>query len=133
MLEEKENPMLGMSEAEKTEYIVEQAMGIIMASGDARTLAAQARDAIAESRFDDARDLLKRAGKTQVEAHNIQTAMIQGDIRGGDEKLGYHVLFAHAQDTLMTIQVEINLTKSMLRQAETYEIRLKALEDKLGN
>jgi PTS system cellobiose-specific IIA component len=132
MLKEEENPMSEMSEEERVEYIVDQAMNIIMASGDARTLAARARDAIADGNFDEARDLLKQADKTQVRGHNIQTAMIQGDIRGGDEKLGYHVLFAHAQDTLMTIQVEINLTKSMLKQAEAYDARLRVLEAKLA-
>ena len=121
-----------VSEEERVEYIVDQAMNIIMASGDARTLASRARDAIADGNFDEARDLLKQADKTQVRGHNIQTAMIQGDIRGGDEKLGYHVLFAHAQDTLMTIQVEINLTKSMLKQAEAYDARLRVLEAKLA-
>lgn len=132
MLKEEENPMSEMSEEERVEYIVDQAMNIIMASGDARTLASRARDAIADGNFDEARDLLKQADKTQVRGHNIQTAMIQGDIRGGDEKLGYHVLFAHAQDTLMTIQVEINLTKSMLKQAEAYDARLRVLEAKLA-
>ena len=51
--------------------------------------------------------------------------MIQGDIRGGDEKMEYSVLFAHAQDTLMTIQVEINMTKNFLKYAEAMDARLK--------
>jgi PTS system cellobiose-specific IIA component len=51
--------------------------------------------------------------------------MIQGDIRGGDEKMEYSVLFAHAQDTLMTIQVEINMTKNFLKYAEAIDKKIK--------
>ena len=81
--------------------------------------------------LDEAKAELKEADKLQAEAHNVQTEMIQGDIRGGDEKMGYYVLFAHAQDTLMTIQVEINMTKSMLKIAKNYEKRLADLEAKV--
>ncbi len=122
--------MVGMTEEEKAEFVMERSMDIIMSAGDARVKASEAVDAIAEGRLDDARELLKEADKYQAAAHNVQTEMIQGDIRGGDEKMGYFVLFAHAQDTLMTIQVEINMTKSMLKIAERYEARLAALENK---
>ena len=87
-------------------------------------------NAIAKGNLDEAKALLKEADKVQSAAHNVQTEMIQGDIRGGEEKMGYYVLFAHAQDTLMSIQVEINMTKSMLKIAKNYEARLAALENK---
>lgn len=122
--------MVGMTEEEKAEFIQGKAMEIIMNAGDARGYASQAMNAIAKGQLDEAKALLKEADKVQSEAHNIQTEMIQGDIRGGDEKMGYYVLFAHAQDTLMTIQVEINMAKSMLKIAKNYEARLSALEGK---
>ena len=122
--------MVGMTEEEKADFVMEQSMNIIMSAGDARLKASEAVDAIAEGRLDDAKTLLKEADKLQAKAHNIQTDMIQGDIRGGDEKMGYFVLFAHAQDTLMTIQVEINMTKAMLKIAQKYEERIAALESK---
>ena len=115
--------MVGMTEEEKAEYIQGKAMEIIMNAGDARDFAAQAMNAIAKGNLDEAKALLKEADK-------VQTEMIQGDIRGGEEKMGYYVLFAHAQDTLMSIQVEINMTKSMLKIAKNYEARLAALENK---
>ncbi|MGN0652618.1 MAG: PTS lactose/cellobiose transporter subunit IIA [Gemmiger sp.] len=127
---EGKSPMTGMTQEEKDEYIMGKAMEIIMSSGDARNLASQAMNEIAKGNLDEAKALLKDADKLQAAAHNIQTDMIQGDIRGGDEKMGYYVLFAHAQDTLMTIQSEINLTKSMLKIAKNYEARLAALENK---
>lgn len=122
--------MVGMTEEEKAEFIQGKAMEIIMNAGDARGYASQAMNAIAKGQLDEAKALLKEADKVQSEAHNIQTEMIQGDIRGGDEKMGYYVLFAHAQDTLMTIQVEINMAKSILKIAKNYEARLSALEGK---
>lgn len=122
--------MVGMTEEEKAEYIQGKAMEIIMNAGDARDFAAQAMNAIAKGNLDEAKALLKEADKVQSAAHNVQTEMIQGDIRGGEEKMGYYVLFAHAQDTLMSIQVEINMTKSMLKIAKNYEARLAALENK---
>lgn len=125
-----ENPMMNMTPEEKKEYVVEQAMQIILGAGDARLLAKDAMEAIAEGDLEKAKALLKEADKVQAGAHNIQTEMIQGDIRGGEEKMEYSVLFAHAQDTLMTIQVEINMTKSMLKIAANYEKRLAALEAK---
>ena len=122
--------MVGMTEEKKAEYIQGKAMEIIMNAGDARDFAAQAMNAIAKGNLDEAKALLKEADKVQSAAHNVQTEMIQGDIRGGEEKMGYYVLFAHAQDTLMSIQVEINMTKSMLKIAKNYEARLAALENK---
>ena len=129
-MDEEKSPMIGMTQEEKDEYVMAQAMDIIMNAGDARGKASEAMDAIAKGQLDEAKALLKEADKLQAAAHNVQTEMIQGDIRGGDEKMGYYVLFAHAQDTLMTIQVEINMTKSMLKIAKNYEARLAALEGK---
>jgi PTS system cellobiose-specific IIA component len=128
-MSENENPMMGMSDEEKREYIINKAMEIIMNSGDARNYAAQARDEINNGNYAKAAQLLKEADKVQTAAHVTQTEMIQGDIRGGDEAMQYSVLFAHAQDTLMTIQVEINMTKAMLKMAESFEKRFAKAEN----
>ena len=129
----RDSPMVGMDSGEKEQYVAEQAMQIILNSGDARTLAGQAFTKICEGAFDEAANLLKQADKTQVKAHNIQTTMIQGDIRGDEERLGYFVLFAHAQDTLMTIQTELNLTKSILRLAQATDARISELETRMAS
>ncbi|MCI5723965.1 MAG: PTS lactose/cellobiose transporter subunit IIA [Erysipelotrichaceae bacterium] len=116
---------------EKIEYVINKSMEIIMNSGDARNFASEAMGAIAKCEFDRAKELLSKAEKVQTEAHVIQTEMIQGDIRGGDEKMIYSVLFAHAQDTLMTIQVEINMTKQLLKLQKANDERFKKLEGKI--
>lgn len=128
-MSENENPMHGMTDEEKKEYIINKAMEIIMNSGDARNFAAQARDEINNGNYEKAAELLKEADKVQTAAHVTQTEMIQGDIRGGDEAMQYSVLFAHAQDTLMTIQVEINMTKAMLKMAQSFEKRFAKAEN----
>ncbi len=119
-----------MTSEEKKEFIVSQAMDIIMNSGDARNYASQAMGEIVKNNFEEAKALLKEAEKVQTKAHVTQTEMIQGDIRGGDEAMEYSVLFAHAQDTLMTIQVEINMTKNMMKYAKAVDARFAALEAK---
>ena len=128
-MSENENPMHGMTDEEKKEYIINKAMEIIMNSGDARNFAAQARDEINNGNYEKAAELLKEADKVQTAAQVTQTEMIQGDIRGGDEAMQYSVLFAHAQDTLMTIQVEINMTKAMLKMAQSFEKRFAKAEN----
>lgn len=117
-------------DCEKLEYVINKSMEIIMNSGDARNYASEAMSAIAKCEFDKASELLSKAEKVQTAAHVIQTEMIQGDIRGGDEKMIYSVLFAHAQDTLMTIQVEINMTKHILKLQKANNERFKKLEEK---
>lgn len=113
-----------MSPEAKNAYVINKAMEIIMNSGDARNLAAEAFTLITTGDYDGAAEKLKEAEKVQAKAHIIQTEMIQGDIRGGNEKMNYSVLFAHAQDTLMSIQVEINMTKKFLKYAKAIEARL---------
>lgn len=108
------------------EAIVESAMSIIMHAGDARVACKKALDAIAKADFAAAEEHMKEANKEISEAHKIQTDAIQGEVRG--EESEYSLLFAHAQDTLMTIYSEINLAKQMLKIFKAYEERIAGLE-----
>lgn len=113
------------------EQTVETAMAIIMSAGDARLLCKQALDAIADGDFENARTLHEESKKKIAEAHHLQTDAIQGEM-GGGEPLKYSSLFAHAQDTLMTIYSEINMTKHMIHICEGYERRIAQLEASLN-
>lgn len=104
------------------------AMSIIMSAGDARLLCREALNAIAEYNFPLANEKMKEANKKITEAHRVQTDAIQGETRG--EKQEYTLLFAHAQDTLMTIYSEINIAKQMLKIFESWEKRFEVLENK---
>lgn len=108
------------------ESTVEAAMSIILNAGDARVDCKQALDAISEGDFVKAEEKLKESSKKITIAHKAQTDAIQGETRG--EKSEYSLLFAHAQDTLMTIYSEINIAKQMLKIFKSYEKRIAALE-----
>lgn len=55
---------------------------------------------------------MEEAKKFIVQAHKSQTEVIQSEANG--KKYEYSMLFAHAQDTLMTIMSEIQLAEQMI-------------------
>ena len=116
------------------ETVVQAAMQIILHAGDARLACKQALDAIALGDFDTAKSKLKESQKEITEAHRIQTNAIQEEMRlateGVCEGSEYSLLFTHAQDTLMTINSEINIAKQLLKIFTAYENRIAALEKK---
>ncbi len=105
---------------------VQAAMQIILHAGDARIKCKEALDAISLYDFALAKSNIKEAQAKITQAHKIQTDAIQEECSGEPGK--YSVLFAHAQDTLMTINSEINIAKQMIKIFESYEKRIAALE-----
>lgn len=103
-------------------------MAIILHAGDARLQVKLALDAIAAGNFEEAKACMAKANEEIRIAHRVQTDAIQGEAQGN--KSEYSLLFAHAQDTLMTIYSEINIAKQMIAIFENYEARIKALEAK---
>ena len=97
------------------EEVVQSAMAIILNAGDARVACKEALDAIAAFDYETAEEKLK-----------VCHDAIQDETRG--EKSEYSLLFAHAQDTLMTIYSEINIAKQLLKIFKAYETRIAALE-----
>ena len=57
-----------------------------------------------------------------TEAHRAQTNIIQGEASG--EKRAHSLLFAHAQDTLMTIFSELNITMSLVGIVKSIEYKV---------
>ncbi len=109
------------------EKTIEEAMGIIIHAGDARLFCKEALDALTDFDFERAAGKMTEAGREIAKAHRIQTDAIQGEADG--EKKEYSVLFAHAQDTLMTIYSEINIANQLIKIAKSYEERLRRLEE----
>ena len=105
----------------------ENSMQIILHAGDARVHCMNALKAIEKSDFELAKEEIKLANGEIVKAHHIQTNAISGETQG--EPSDYSVLFAHAQDTLMTIYSEINIAKRMIKIFEVYDARLAKLEN----
>lgn len=111
------------------EETVQSAMEIIIHAGDARVACKEAMEALAQFDVEGARVKMDTAHNEITEAHRVQTDAIQGEARG--EGKGYSLLFTHAQDTLMTINSEINITKQLICVFEAFEKRIAALEEKL--
>lgn len=108
------------------ETVVNNAMQIILNAGDARLACKEALDAIADGNLELAEEKMKIANSKIVVAHRIQTDAIQDETRG--EHSEYSLLFAHAQDTLMTIYSEINIAKQLIKIFKAYDKRISALE-----
>ena len=95
---------------DELDQVSAEAMQIIMSAGDARVSCNDALKAIAEGSVETAKELIKKAEGQIAEAHHVQTDAIQGSI--GGETQTYSLLFAHAQDTLMTVYSEIDMSSA---------------------
>ena len=98
------------------------AMDIILNAGNARNKLEEALNFAKEGNFETAMDRIKDAKEDIRLAHLAQTQVIQSEMSG--KVFDPTLLFNHAQDTLMTIMSEVNLTRSMI---ELYEMTMKAL------
>lgn len=88
------------------------AMSVIINAGDGRNCIDQAMDRLASLDLAGAERCLKDADEKILLAHKAQTEAIQRQAAG--EHIEYSLLFAHAQDTLMTISAELHMSKKML-------------------
>lgn len=96
------------------EQLNSAAMQIILHAGDCRNLLNEAiNDLLDDKSEEEVNDKITQAKKEITKAHVIQTDMIQSSIN--EEELQTTLLFTHAQDTLMTINSEVNLVQSMIR------------------
>lgn len=104
-------------------------MQIILHAGDAREATTEALNALKKFDINKARECLKKADEEIVEAHKAQTVELQREANG--ENPEFTVLLTHAQDTCMTVNSEINITKNLLEIVEAIDARLKKLEKQL--
>lgn len=107
-----------MSVKTKAEDLIPVAMQIILHAGNARNLADDAFKAAKSNDFKLSSEKMKAAHDEIVLAHNSQTSVIQAEASG--EKYEYSPLFAHAQDTLMTISTEMNSTEKLIEILAIY-------------
>lgn len=109
------------------EELTKAAMEIILHAGDARLFTHKALKAIAENDYIGATENLESAKKELIEAHKVHTLMIQSEARCVNVE--YSLLFTHAQDTLMTINSELILTKELFKVFESLNQRITKLEN----
>jgi PTS system cellobiose-specific IIA component len=106
--------------------IVEVAMNIITEAGDARFLVDEALTCIENGDFAKVDEKISGARKLLAKAHGMQTDIIQSE---GDGELCQHpLLFIHAQDTLMTVNSEMNMVKRLHKIFISIDARLEKLE-----
>ncbi len=104
--------MINMADKESSNESVKETMEIIINAGDARDFISKALDKVAESDYSAAKELMEEANQKLVAAHRIQTKKLQKEAEG--DAVEYSVLFTHAQDTVMTIMSEYNLSKKLI-------------------
>ena len=110
-----------MSEEMNMEQIIFE---IISYGGTAKGISYEAIAAAQEGNFEEAENLLKEADEALVQAHQIQTNIIQAEARG--DKYEVTVLFVHAQDHLMTAMEVRTLAETFIALLK----RVHALENK---
>ncbi|HGM3508396.1 TPA: PTS lactose/cellobiose transporter subunit IIA [Clostridioides difficile] len=109
------------------EELIEVAMQIILRAGEARTEIKQALSDLERFDYKNANLKLVKAKEFMTEAHRAQTNIIQGEASG--EKRAHSLLFAHAQDTLMTIFSELNITMSLVGIVRSIEFKVNDLNN----
>jgi PTS system cellobiose-specific IIA component len=97
---------------EEENELISVAMQIILHAGNGRTKAQEAIN-----------DALKEAKDHIVLAHRSQTAIIQNEAAGKSYQPS--LLFTHAQDHLMTITSEVNMTRDLV---DLFEVVMKKQE-----
>ena len=107
--------------------IVDIAMEIITEAGDARLLINEALSCIENSDFSTADEKIISARKLLAKAHGMQTDIIQSESEG--EKHQHPLLFIHAQDSLMTINSELNMCRRLRDIFFRLDARLAVLEN----
>lgn len=92
------------------------AFGIILSSGNARTIVHEAFAAMREGNYDKAKELLEQSNEELLEAHHAQTKLLQEYASGTEIKI--EIIMVHAQDHLMT---SMTLREVALEMLELYK------------
>lgn len=101
------------TEAEALEEVV---MGLIINSGQARSLAYAALKQAKQGDFDAAKTMMVQSRMALNEAHQVQTKLIEGD--QGEGKMKVSLVLVHAQDHLMTSMLARELVTELIELHE---------------
>jgi len=112
------------SEEEMNEQIL---FKLISYSGDARSNLYEAYESVVNGEYEKAEKSLKKADITIIEAHNVQTSLIQKEAQGIHTNIS--LLMIHAQDHLMNTLLSKDLIKNMINmQKEINELKGKLIK-----
>lgn len=99
------------------------AFGMIMHAGDSKAESMLATQAAREFNFKKAQEHLKAANEKLIEAHNIQTSMLQQEASGGQVKVD--IIMVHAQDHLTTAIIMKDQAEEFIKLYELIETLIK--------
>ena len=108
-----ENIVDTQSEAEELEEVV---MGLIINSGQARSLAYGPLKMAKQGDFESAKAMMDQSRLALNEAHLVQTKLIEGD--QGEGKMKVSLVLVHAQDHLMTSMLARELVTELIELHE---------------
>ena len=112
-----------MSDTKKAD--TQRLMQLIVKSSKVTTLAMQSMKSALAGDISSARELLDEAKSSGVEAHNIQTEMIQLEIKG--EASAPTLLAVHAQDHFMNSHLLVEMVGIVVEQ----QAQMKALQERV--
>ncbi len=96
---------------------------MISSAGESKAKAFEALRKVKESKYEEARALLKEAQQIDLDAHKVQTEMITAELNGGENKPEMSLLMVHAQDHYMTSQLARDLIEELINVFEEKERR----------
>jgi PTS system cellobiose-specific IIA component len=96
------------------ENIERKIMDIITISGEGKLLAFEALKLVKTDDFKKAKELLEDARAKDLEAHNIQTEIIQESLKDDADDSILSLLMIHAQDHYMTSQSTKDLVEVLI-------------------
>ena len=74
-----------------------------------------------ELSYDEARKILEQAKEADLQAHTVQTKLIQAEMSGSGNKPEVGLLMVHAQDHYMTSQLARDLIEELINVFEAKE------------
>ncbi|GIO27403.1 PTS lactose/cellobiose transporter subunit IIA [Ornithinibacillus bavariensis] len=104
--------MSDLDHNEEIDELTQVSMNVLIHAGNARDYLVKSLKSIHDENFEEANDYLKKAREEVTISHSFQTSTIQKEAMG--EQIRYSILFAHAQDTMMTAQSEILIAENLI-------------------
>lgn len=94
---------------------------MISSAGESKAKAFEALKKVKESKYEEARALLKEAQEIDLEAHKVQTELIAKEMTNAEDKPEMSLLMVHAQDHYMTSQLSRDLIVELIDVFEAKE------------
>ena len=101
----------------ETEQII---VGLISSAGQSKSLAFEALKKVKTGEYE-ARKILEQAKEADLQAHTVQTKLIQAEMSGSGNKPEVGLLMVHAQDHYMTSQLARDLIEELINVFEAKE------------